>query len=95
MKEDMMVVGINAVDNETIELQLVPLGKLKPKANVLEAAMSGDIKQVMEMAQQSQQRRNIIYRTRQWCSDNNIIPFRHITLEIELGDMAKKRMGLK
>lgn len=95
MKEDMMVVGINAIDNETIELQLVPLGELKPKTNVLEAAMSGNIKQVMEAAQQSQQKRNIIYRTKQWCSDNDIIPFRHLTIEIGLGELAKKRLGLK
>jgi len=93
MKEDMMVVGIKAVDNETMELELVPLGVLKKKTNVLEAAMSGDIKQVMEAAQQSQQKRNVIYRTRQWCSDNDIIPFRHLTLEIELGELAKERMG--
>ena len=90
-----MVVGIKSVTEELMELQLVPLIQKTKKKNIQDIAMNFDTeaKQLIDAFLQEKQYRTTVYMTRQWCSDNNIIPFRHVVLELELGELAEERIG--
>lgn len=95
MKEDMMCVGITAIDEDTLKLELVPLVQTKKKHNILDLAMTGNTNSIMKAIQGETQHRHIIYRDRQWCMDKQILPFCSMTLEIDTGKHHKKRTGTK
>lgn len=95
MKEDMMCVGIIAVDEETMKLELVPLIQKKKKHNILDLAMSGNTNAVMKAVQGEQQHRHIIFRDREWCMQHRILPFCSMTLEIDTGEQHKERTGTR
>lgn len=110
MKEDMLVVGVTAITDDIMKLELVPLNLVQIKKKPMDLTdaqtkmMNGvslqeiakDLKgELVDPDEEMRKYRNIIYRSRQWCSDNDIIPFRHLTLEITLGDLAKERLNKK
>ena len=86
-----MVVGINAIDEETMKLELVPLIQTKNKPDLLSLAMNGDAQGIMKNLQQNQQHRNIIYRSREWCAKKRILPFTGINLEIDTSNKHKNK----
>jgi len=93
MKEDMMIVGMSAINDEVMKLELVPLITTKKKVNILDIAMSGNTDAIMKTIQGEQQHRSILYRTRQWCMEKQILPFSSMTIELDTGENHKKRTG--
>ena len=92
MKEDMMVVGITAVDEEIMKLELVPLITTKKRVNILDVAMGGNSNAIMKAIKGEQQHRTILYRTKDWVFKNQILPFCSMTLDLDTGDDHKKRI---
>jgi len=83
MEEELMVVGITAVNEETMKLELVPLVKSKKKENILDIALSGNTQQIMKKLEQEKQHRHIIYRSREWCTHKKIMPFTGMTMSLD------------
>ena len=88
MKENMMVVALDAVENETMKIELVPLVLTEKKMDLVklqEQMLSGaDMALVMQDAMGQKQYRTIIYKPRIWCSDNKIMPFNHMILDVDI-----------
>ncbi len=93
MKEDMMVVGLRAVgDGNILEVELVSLVVAKKKTDVMGQIMGGDVMGALKTVRASdEQHHTKIYLPREWCSQNNIMLFRSLTLDVELAD--KKRIA--
>ena len=95
MNEHFMVVGITAVNDETMKLELVPLVQTKNKRNILDIALGGDAQQIMKEIQQGEHHRNIIYRSREWCMEKQILPFSSMIMNLDTGENHKKRTDTK
>ena len=93
MKEDMVCIGIKVIDDDTMQLELVPLLKNKKKSNITELAMQGKSRELIKAIQGEQQHRHIIFRDREWCIKKQIIPFCSMTLDIDTSDNHKQRTG--
>jgi len=93
MKVDMMVVGLEAKTDELMEIKLVPLVNKRKKLTIGDIAgdLDQDAKQLIDLFLQDKQYRSIIYMTREWCSSNNVIPFSHLTVDIDIGSLHKER----
>jgi len=91
MKEQFMVVGITAIDEENMKLELVPLIQKKHKPDLLSLALGGDAQGLMKTLQENKQHRNIIYRSREWCMNKRIHPFTGINLEIDTSNKHKNK----
>jgi len=91
MKEQFMVVAIDAINEETMKLELVPLVESKTKPDILNMALSGDTQGLMKSMQQQKQHRNIIYRSRIWCAEKRILPFTGLTMEIDTSVKHKQK----
>jgi len=81
MKEDVMVVSIDVITDDLMAVEVVPLARPKSKLKLTEIA-TGGLQGLMKEAQSMKQYRNKIYLTKQFCSDNNIVPFTGLQLEI-------------
>jgi len=93
-----MVVGIDVVEDDVFRLELIPLeiktDKKLDLISIQEKMINGTgLEEIVETLKQKKQYRDVVFRSRKWCNDNNILPFRHMVLSLELGDMAKKRIG--
>jgi len=93
MKQDVMVVGIKALNDELMELELQPLAQVQEKPNLVEMAMGGNIKQMMKTIGQQQRLNHKIIVTREWCMKKQILPFCSMNIEIDTSDNHKKRTG--
>jgi uncharacterized membrane protein len=91
MKEELMVVGINAVNDDIMKLELVPLTQLKQKNNIIDTVLSGNTQEIMKAVQAEQQHRHIIFVTQEWCMRKQIIPFCSVTLEFDTSDDHKQK----
>lgn len=94
MKLDMMVVGIKSITEELIQLELVPVITKNKKLTINDIAgdMDRDAKQIVDLFLQEKQYRSTIYLTREWCSNHNIVPFMHMTLDIDVGSISMHRL---
>ena len=90
MKEDMMVVSINAVTDNLMEIEYVPLLQPKTKMKLTDLA-TGGVSKVINEVQNQKQRRNKIYLSRQFCSDNFIVPFSAIQVEVSIPDQEEMK----
>ena len=90
MKEDMMVVGITAVDEDMIEIKLVPLIITKKRVNLLDVARSGNGGAIIKAIKGEQQHRTTIYRSKEWVSKKQITIFSTMTLNLENNDNHKQ-----
>lgn len=87
MKEDMMIVGLRAVDEDMMEIEFVSLVVARKKVDIVERIQAGDfVAASKEVANAQRQYRSKIYKPRVWCSEHNILLFQSITLEIEPAD---------
>jgi len=80
MKKDMMIVGIKAVNENIMEIELVPVASMVQKVNPLELAMDGDPKKLFQLFENQKQQRDKIYLTREYCSENQLLPFQSIII---------------
>ena len=95
MMLECMIVGVRVAEGgngETLEIEAVPLILAKKKMSLLDIQhklMDGaDMQQVLN-ENMTKQYRHKIYLPRQQCSDEYLIPFRSIILEINLADKNK------
>jgi len=93
MKEHLMVVGINAVNEELMKLELVPLAQAKKKNSIIDTVLSGNTQEIMKQIQNNQQQRHVIFVTREWCMRKQILPFCSVTLDLDTSDEHKHRTG--
>lgn len=91
MREDMMVVGITAVDEETMKLELVPLITTKKKVSLFDVVKSGNTNEIIKAVQGEQQHRNVIFRSKEWVFQKRILPFCAMTLDLDTGDDHKEQ----
>lgn len=91
MKEDMMVVGITVVDDDTMKLELVPLITTKKRVNLLDIVQGGNANEIIKTIKGEQQYRSVIYQSREWCMKKQVLPFSSMTLEIDTGLQHKQR----
>lgn len=86
MKENMMIVGITAMDNEIIELKLEPAIQKKNKisfSTLQEKMMNGsDIKSIIKETSQGLTQRSKIYVSRELYHKNKITLFQYIEIEL-------------
>jgi len=83
-----MVIALDAVENEIMKIELVPLVFTEKKMDLVklqEQMLSGkDMALVMQEAIGQKQYRTIIYKPRIWCSDNKIMLFNHMILNLDI-----------
>ena len=90
MKNDMMIVGLNAVEEEIIEIELVPITSVTKKVNLTDLA-NGDISDITKALQGQKQYRSKLYLPRIWCSDNNLTLFKSMISNIKPADGEEKK----
>ena len=71
MKKDMMVVSINAVTDNIMEIELVPVVNINKQNDMMDVAMNGNVSQILKEIEDKKQKRDKIYLPREWLSDNN------------------------
>jgi len=94
MKLDMMVVGIKSITEELMEIEMVPVITKNKKITIADVAGDFDknAKELVDLFLQDKQYRSKMYITREWCSNNMIMPFMHMTLNIDVGDISRYRL---
>ena len=95
MKQDMMVVALDAVEDEIMKIELVPLVFTEKKMNLVkiqEELLTGkDMVSVIKKAVEQKQQRTIIYKPRKWCSDNKIMLFNYMVLDLDIVKEVNKK----
>lgn len=89
MKNDMMIVGLNAVDEETIEVELVPVTSITKKVTIGDL-VGGDIADVNRAMQGQKQYRTKIFLPRSWCSSNNLTMFKSMIFDVKPASGVEK-----
>lgn len=85
IRQDMMVVGLKVVTDDVMELELQPLTMVKKKVSPMDL-IGGSVDTLLQGIEKQRQHRDVIYVSRVWCSENNIVPFRSMVLSLELAD---------
>lgn len=86
MKMDMMVTGLNAVEEEIMEIEFVPIIQVQKKVSIMKLA-GGNLQDIQKAMQGQKQYRSKIYVSRSFASDNRIMPFDHLIIDV---DVVKK-----
>ena len=87
MKLDVMVVGIKAVDNDLIELELQPIlqgMEQDNKEGILTSIMSGNVSKILNEVGKHKRVNHKILVSREWCIKNSIQLFHGISLTIDV-----------
>ena len=91
----MIVVGIKAINNDVLELELQPLHQQEKDMGLMDMAMSGNANGLLNAISQSRVPNHKVYMDRKWCAKNSVLPFGHVKLEVKLGEISKHRKGTK
>ena len=92
MKKDMMVVSINAVTDNIMEIELVPVVNINKQNDMMDVAMNGNVSQILKEIEDKKQKRDKIYLPREWLSDNNVLPFCAMTIDIRRAEGKEKQI---
>jgi len=82
VKQTMMVVGIKAVADDVMEIELMQLLHKQKKVSMFQLAKM-DAVEAAELIKGTAYHRDKIHLPRIWCTENNIIPFSIIKISIE------------
>lgn len=80
IEESMMVVGLKAVNDDVIELELQPLFKKKTDRGFMELVLGNNVDEILNKVQKNMSQRSKVYVPRTWASDNNITMFSGMNL---------------
>jgi hypothetical protein len=86
MKEFMQVVGSEIIDNDWVEITLVPLTMVKPKKVSLMDLSGGDLDTIMASVGQKKQNKSKLYmRIEEW-GKHRLCIGRHVSVELLTND---------
>lgn len=87
MKEYMMIIGSKILDNDWIELTLIPLTLAKRKKPNLMDLASGNLDTLLQEVQGSKQLETRAYMKLETWNDNNLKIGFHMTFELNVGEI--------